>query len=133
MYCAEDIINVLALQLSSNDVLSQSTGSTDSSVTQATVLIAGMRCDACCLAGLGHLLGIDTHDVGGYGAGFPARSERPGLKSLRLGRPLLEGMVLTVEPGTSFPVAYPAACTPPVCVTAAPCMLSAIFVSRSVE
>lgn len=55
---------------------------------------------ACRCAGLGHLLGIDTHDVGGYGKGFPARSERPGLKSLRLGRPLLENMVLTVEPGT---------------------------------
>ena len=53
-------------------------------------------------AGLGHLLGIDTHDVGGYGKGFPPRSERPGLKSLRLGRPLLENMVLTVEPGIYF-------------------------------
>lgn len=36
--------------------------------------------------GLGHLLGIDTHDVGGYGADLPPRSTRPGLKSLRLGR-----------------------------------------------
>lgn len=36
--------------------------------------------------GLGHLLGIDTHDVGGYGVGLPPRSTRPGLKSLRLGR-----------------------------------------------
>lgn len=36
--------------------------------------------------GLGHLLGIDTHDVGGYGNGLPPRSTTPGLKSLRLGR-----------------------------------------------
>lgn len=36
--------------------------------------------------GLGHLLGIDTHDVGGYGNGLPPRSNLPGLKSLRLGR-----------------------------------------------
>lgn len=30
--------------------------------------------------------GIDTHDVGGYGPGLPLRSDKPGLKSLRLGR-----------------------------------------------
>ena len=36
--------------------------------------------------GLGHLLGLDTHDVGGYGVGLPPRSTRPGLRSLRLGR-----------------------------------------------
>ena len=36
--------------------------------------------------GLGHLLGIDTHDVGGYGIGLPPRSMRPGIKVLRLGR-----------------------------------------------
>lgn len=52
--------------------------------------------------GLGHLLGIDTHDVGGYGPGLPERSNRPGLKSLRLGRELEENMVITLEPGIYF-------------------------------
>eukprot|EP01130_Rhizamoeba_saxonica_P008104 TRINITY_DN3276_c0_g1_i1.p1 TRINITY_DN3276_c0_g1~~TRINITY_DN3276_c0_g1_i1.p1 ORF type:complete len:481 (-),score=111.42 TRINITY_DN3276_c0_g1_i1:45-1487(-) len=51
--------------------------------------------------GLGHLLGLCTHDVGGYPPGVE-RSERPGLRSLRLGRDLKEGMVLTIEPGLYF-------------------------------
>lgn len=36
--------------------------------------------------GLGHFLGIDTHDVGGYPAAGPARIQRPGYKSLRTAR-----------------------------------------------
>jgi len=51
--------------------------------------------------GLGHFLGIDTHDVGGYQHGEPRRIE-PGLKSLRISRLLQEGNVLTVEPGCYF-------------------------------
>lgn len=51
--------------------------------------------------GLGHLLGLDTHDVGGYQHGAPRRIE-PGLKSLRLSRTMLPGMILTVEPGCYF-------------------------------
>ena len=52
--------------------------------------------------GLGHLIGLDTHDVGGYAVGTPNRSERPGLSKLRTARTLAEGMVLTVEPGCYF-------------------------------
>jgi len=53
--------------------------------------------------GLGHLLGIDTHDVGGYPAdGSITRSTEPGLRSLRLGKRLEENMVVTVEPGVYF-------------------------------
>lgn len=51
--------------------------------------------------GLGHMLGIDTHDVGGY----PDVTQRPkqsGLKSLRTIRKLEQGMVLTIEPGVYF-------------------------------
>ena len=52
--------------------------------------------------GLGHLIGIDTHDVGGYLPGCPERIVQPGLKSLRMARKMLEGMTLTVEPGCYF-------------------------------
>lgn len=51
--------------------------------------------------GLGHLLGLDTHDVGGYPNGLQ-RSQEPGLRSLRCGRKLLAGMIITVEPGIYF-------------------------------
>ena len=51
--------------------------------------------------GLGHFLGLDTHDTGGYPAGTE-RIQAPGLKSLRTVRTLEEGMVITVEPGCYF-------------------------------
>ncbi|KAK3781327.1 hypothetical protein RRG08_018954 [Elysia crispata] len=51
--------------------------------------------------GLGHMLGIDTHDVGGYPEGT-SRINEPGLKSLRTVRTLEARMVLTIEPGCYF-------------------------------
>lgn len=51
--------------------------------------------------GLGHFMGIDTHDVGGYPRGT-ARDTRDGFKSLRTVREVRPGMVLTVEPGVYF-------------------------------
>lgn len=52
--------------------------------------------------GLGHLIGLDTHDVGGYLSFNPKRATRPGLCKLRTARVLEAGMALTVEPGCYF-------------------------------
>lgn len=53
--------------------------------------------------GLGHLIGLDTHDVGGYGTPCcPPRSEETGLSKLRTRRILEEGLIITVEPGIYF-------------------------------
>jgi Xaa-Pro dipeptidase len=51
--------------------------------------------------GLGHFLGLDTHDVGGYPKGVD-KIDRPGIKFLRARRELLPGMVITIEPGIYF-------------------------------
>ncbi|BDU74090.1 aminopeptidase P family protein [Mesoterricola silvestris] len=57
--------------------------------------------------GLGHLMGLDVHDMENLGEGWVGHEGRPrssqfGLKSLRLARELQEGFVLTVEPGIYF-------------------------------
>lgn len=58
--------------------------------------------------GLGHLLGLDVHDMESLGenrVGYDhsvSRAEQFGLCNLRLGKPLKRGMVLTVEPGIYF-------------------------------
>jgi Xaa-Pro aminopeptidase len=51
--------------------------------------------------GLGHLIGLATHDVGGYLPGRQ-RSDRPGLRFLRTDTPLEDGYVVTIEPGIYF-------------------------------
>lgn len=57
--------------------------------------------------GTGHLMGLDVHDMENLGeviVGYNhiAKSKQFGLKSLRLGRPLEPGFVLTIEPGIYF-------------------------------
>ncbi|WP_244913232.1 aminopeptidase P family protein [Phormidesmis priestleyi] len=54
--------------------------------------------------GVGHILGLDVHDMEDLGdlAGYApsrTRSQRFGLGYLRLDRPLQSGMVVTIEPG----------------------------------
>ncbi|MFY0684830.1 MAG: aminopeptidase P family protein [Balneola sp.] len=51
--------------------------------------------------GLGHFLGLDTHDVGGYPKGVD-KIDRPGIKFLRARREMQPGMVVTIEPGIYF-------------------------------
>ena len=58
--------------------------------------------------GLGHMMGLDVHDMENYGeinVGYDdetIRSEQFGLGFLRLGRKLQEGFVMTDEPGCYF-------------------------------
>lgn len=52
--------------------------------------------------GLGHLMGLDVHDVGGYLPDQPARPKSLGLDKLRFARVLEKGMVVTIEPGCYF-------------------------------
>jgi Xaa-Pro aminopeptidase len=51
--------------------------------------------------GLGHMLGLSTHDAGGCLAGRE-KSDRFGLKWLRADLPLQPGYVVTIEPGIYF-------------------------------
>ncbi|GBD23251.1 Xaa-Pro aminopeptidase [bacterium HR29] len=51
--------------------------------------------------GLGHLLGLATHDAGGCIPARP-RPDRPSLRYLRLDAPLEPGFVVTIEPGIYF-------------------------------
>jgi Xaa-Pro aminopeptidase len=58
--------------------------------------------------GLGHMMGLDVHDMENLGEEYVGYSEaitkskQFGLKSLRLGKELQEGFVLTIEPGLYF-------------------------------
>lgn len=58
--------------------------------------------------GLGHMLGLDVHDMEGLGEKFVGynsqtkRSEQFGTTNLRLGRILEKNFVITVEPGIYF-------------------------------
>ena len=57
--------------------------------------------------GLGHMMGLDVHDMENLGEVYVGYNGQPkstqfGRKSLRLGRKLEPGFVLTIEPGIYF-------------------------------
>lgn len=58
--------------------------------------------------GLGHMMGMDVHDMEGFGENYVGyddtvkRSEQFGLAFLRMARKLEPGFVITVEPGIYF-------------------------------
>lgn len=52
--------------------------------------------------GLGHFIGLDCHDVGGYLPHTPARSPLPGIGNVRTARIIEEGNCITIEPGCYF-------------------------------
>jgi Xaa-Pro aminopeptidase len=58
--------------------------------------------------GLGHMMGLDVHDMEGLGENYvgydehTARSEQFGLSYLRLAKTLQPGYVFTIEPGIYF-------------------------------
>lgn len=57
--------------------------------------------------GTGHMMGLDVHDMENLGEEYVGYGGQPkstqfGLKSLRLGRALQPGFVLTIEPGIYF-------------------------------
>ncbi|CAL6011396.1 Xaa-Pro_dipeptidase [Hexamita inflata] len=52
--------------------------------------------------GLGHMLGLNTHDVGGYNSEIKKNTSDVRIKYLRTRRTLQEGMILTIEPGLYF-------------------------------
>ncbi len=62
--------------------------------------------------GLGHQMGLDVHDMEDIGENYVGydletkRSQKLGVSSLRMGRRLKEGFVMTVEPGIYFIPAY---------------------------
>ena len=52
--------------------------------------------------GLGHLIGLDVHDVGGYLDHCPPRPTQAGPNRLRFARELKANMYVTIEPGCYF-------------------------------
>jgi Xaa-Pro aminopeptidase len=58
--------------------------------------------------GLGHMMGLDVHDMEGLGENYVgydesvSRSDQFGLAYLRMGKELKEGFVFTIEPGCYF-------------------------------
>ena len=115
---------VLAAQLAAIDTVGPGVRYRDVHLAASRVIVSGLR-DVGLLSGdidgllergahalffphgIGHLLGLDVHDMEDFGdrAGYApgrTRSDQFGLCYLRLDRDLAPGMVVTIEPGLYF-------------------------------
>lgn len=121
---AEVYQTVLRMQLGAISAIKPGLTYRDIHIASARILVEGLRsmnlmkgdpADAVAAGahalfyphGLGHMLGLDVHDMEDLGdvVGYPKgekRSAQFGLNYLRLSRPLEPGYVLTVEPGIYF-------------------------------
>lgn len=61
-------------------------------------------CPRFCAGGCVGAQGIDTHDVGGYNLKGRGRIDEPGIRSLRMNRPLQQGMARRPRPRPAPPV-----------------------------
>lgn len=88
-------------------------------ITEGLKTLGLMKGDALCAVeagahalffphGIGHMLGLNTHDMEGFGEDLVGygkqlkRNSQFGLRSLRLARELKEGFTITIEPGIYF-------------------------------
>lgn len=100
------LVNTRFLQLHQKALADLTAGLRDIGILRGSLdsLVDSGAAALFCPHGLGHLLGLDVHDMEDLGdlAGYAPgreRSERPSEAALRLDRDLAPGMVVTIEPG----------------------------------
>ena len=96
--------NYVALQQLMHQQLAHILVDTNILRCSATEAFESHLTEAFCPHGLGHLLGLQVHDVGGQQISATGDLQPPpeNYPSLRFTRPITQDMVLTVEPGVYF-------------------------------